>query len=178
MCTFHPCGDPLAQSQEILHRRPAIIALLRRPHAPAPTSYPTRTFLRLCPHPRHAPASMTPMPRPAPLPPTISLRDLAPTPVPPPISLCDTNLMEAVLMGKGEAERKKRSGDERASGLMPPNPSRRSPSVLPLRLPRAPLCLLLDHHHHGMFKAQLEVPCTTCFQVGRWWAMSPTKRKR
>ena len=98
-----------------------------------------------------------------------------PRPDVPPISLCDPNLMEAVLMGKGEAERKKRSGDERASGPMPPNPSRRSPSVLPLRLPHAPLCLLLDHHHHGMFKAQLEAPCTTCFQVGRWWAMVPTK---
>jgi hypothetical protein len=25
---------------------------------------------------------------------------------------------------------------------------------------------------------ELEAPCTTCFQVGRSWAMVPTKRKR
>jgi hypothetical protein len=78
----------------------------------------------------------------------------APAPVPSP------NLAEAVLMGKGEAERKKRSGDERASGPPPPDPSHRSPSVRPTRSPRAPLCLLPEDHHHGLFKAQLEASCT------------------
>jgi hypothetical protein len=80
-----------------------------------------------------------------------------PAPVPSP------NLAEAVLMGKGEAERKKRSGDGRASGPPPPDPSHRSPSVRPTRSPRAPLCLLPEDHHHGLFKAQLEASCTACF---------------
>ena len=90
----------------------------------------------------------------APLPRQCRFVTPAPAPVPSP------NLAEAVLMGKGEAERKKRSGDERASGPPPPDPSHRSPSVRHTQSPRAPLCLLPEDHHHGLFNAQLQASCT------------------
>jgi hypothetical protein len=71
---------------------------------------------------------VTPTPHPAA--PAISLHDLAPHPRSIPQSRSVTpNLKEAVLTGKGEAERKKRSGDERASRPAPLDPSHRSPSV-------------------------------------------------
>jgi hypothetical protein len=106
------------------HHRPP-----RRPHALAPNLAHLPSASPPSP-PR--PASVTPASHPAA--PAISLHDLVPHPrsIPQPRSVTP-NLMEAVLTGKGEAKRKKRSGDERASRPTPPDPSRRSPLVEEIR---------------------------------------------
>jgi hypothetical protein len=125
MCTFHwHSRNPRKSSVDAPPSSP--------PPPPAPSSCPRPYNLMHLPSasppspPR--PASMTLAPHPAA--PVISLHDPAPHPRSIPQSRFVTpNLMEAVLTGKGEAERKKRSGDERASRPVSPDPSRQSPSV-------------------------------------------------
>jgi hypothetical protein len=121
LAAFHQRGVPVAQSQEILHRRPPSLP-------PTPSS---------CPRPRprapsfgSAPTPGTPClcdPRPAA--PAISLRDPAPHPHSISQSRSVTpNLMEAVLMGNDEAERK---NCNRKPWILPTMLISTAPTVLP-----------------------------------------------